>query len=179
MAELSLSAAARAVGISRSTLNAHVAAGKLSVKISGQGRRTQSDSVGHFRRTVDTSELLRVYGELRNLPDTSVGQSVGQSDTPIGQSVGQDFAVRLATLEAENRGLQAILAEKDLRIEQLHHTVRLLEYKPKPAPSTTQPPTPRHQAKQDWTPVAIAAAVLGLVLLALILQAAGIIRLHW
>jgi hypothetical protein len=111
------------------------------------------------------------------LPDSPDSHNRTVSDTPIGQSVGQDFAVRLATLEAENRGLQQLLTEKDLRIEQLHHTVRLLGHKPAPS-TTTKPPTP-NQAKQDWTPAAIAGAILGLVLLAMILQATGVIRLHW
>ena len=154
MAELSLTAAAKAVGIARSTFNEHVASGKVSVQISGQGRRT-----------VDTSELLRVYGALRGVPDSSAGHYRTVSDT--------DMSNRAAVLEAENRGLLAVMAEKDLRIEELRHTVRLLGHKPEPVAKPARP-----VIKSDRTPVIVAVSVLLLVVLALALQATGVIRLH-
>lgn len=159
MTQLSLSAAAKAAGISRSTLHDHIKTGKISVHISGQGRRT-----------VDTSELLRVYGALQGIPDGSAGHFRAVPDTPAGR----DLSGRLAVLEAENRGLQALLQEKDSRIEELRHTVRLLEFKPAvqmpvPAPQVTEP---------DKTPVIVAGVVLVLVVLALALHALGVIHLH-
>ncbi len=156
MAELSLTAAAKAVGIARSTFNEHVAAGKVSVRMSGQGRRT-----------VDTSELIRVYGALSGVSDSAAGHNRTVLDTPTGQ----ELAVRAAVLEAENRGLHAVLVEKDLRIEELRHSVRLLEYKPVPH-------APEHAAKSDRTPLIVAGAVLLLVVLALVLQSTGVVRLH-
>lgn len=167
MAELSLTAAAKTVGIARSTFNEHVAAGKVSVKISGQGRRT-----------VDTSELLRVYGVLRGVPDSSAGHNRTVQDTQSGQILSG----RVAVLEAENQVLQAVLAEKDLRIEELHRVVRLLELKPSSASVT--PPTieaaqsPEMKPKLDRLQVVTVVTILVLVVLALVLQAIGVIRLH-
>jgi hypothetical protein len=172
MTQLSLSAAARAVGISRSTLHEHIAAGKVSVQIDGQGRRT-----------VDTSELLRVYGQLAGASDTFAGQNRTVPDSTAGQALSG----RVAVLEAEVSGLQALLREKDARIEELRHTVRLLEYKRTPAPAAMpadskagpdRPVVPKPvAAKPDRTPMIIGGAVALLVGLALALQSLQIIRL--
>ncbi|MHB0984931.1 MAG: hypothetical protein ACYC05_04970 [Sulfuricella sp.] len=172
MTQLSLSAAARAAGISRSTLHEHIAAGKVSVQIDGQGRRT-----------VDTSELLRVYGRLVGAPDTSSGQNRTGADSITEQVLSG----RVAVLEAEVRGFQALLQEKDARIEELHHTVRLLEYKRATAPAAVpaesragpgRPMVPKPVAtKLDRTPMIIIGAVALLAGLALTLQSLQIIRL--
>ena len=167
MAELSLTAAAKAVGIARSTFNEHVAAGKVSVKISGQGRRT-----------VDTSELIRVYGALRGISDSPAGHNRTVSDS----LAGQELAVRAAVLEAENRGLHAVLAEKDLRIDELHRVVRLLELKPppelraSPAKEATQSPNTKSMPKLDQQQAATVVTILFLVALAWVLQVMGVIR---
>lgn len=159
--ELSLSAAAKAAGISRSTLHDHIKTGKISVHISGQGRRT-----------VDTSELLRVYGALQGIPDSSTGQSAVHFRTVPNTPAGQELSGRVAVLEAEKRGLQDLLQEKDLRIEELYHTVRLLEFKP------AAPAAPVPQADEpDRTPPIVAAGVLLLTILAFVLQGFGLIRL--
>lgn len=171
MTQLSLSAAARAVGISRSTLHEHIAAGKVSVQIDGQGRRT-----------VDTSELFRVYGQLAGAPDTFAGQNRTVPDSTAGQALSG----RVAVLEAEVSGLQALLREKDARIEELRHTVRLLEYKraaPVAMPADSRagsgrPVAPKPAAaKPDRTPMIIGGAVALLAGFALALQSLQIIRL--
>lgn len=171
MTQLSLSSAAKAARISRSTLHDHIKTGKISVHISGQGRRT-----------VDTSELLRVYGALQGVPDSSGGHFRTVPGTPAGQ----ELSGRVAVLEAEKRGLQDLLQEKDLRIEELRHTVRLLEIKPTSpvVPVPDMKPTPKHKTmpepdtKPDWMPAIVASAVLALIALALVLQALGVIHLH-
>ena len=53
---LSITEAAHVVGKSRATLHRHIRAGKLN---------TTTDSAGI--KCIDTSELLRVYGELQNV----------------------------------------------------------------------------------------------------------------
>lgn len=168
MADLSFSAAAKAVGIARSTFNEHVAAGKVSVKVSGQGRRT-----------VDTSELVRVYGTLRGMADSSAGHNRTVPDT----LAGQELAVRLAVLEAENRGLHAVLAEKDLRIDELHRVVRLLGVKLPPGAAvfpaveaTSSPRIMRRKPRLDRQQAVIVSIVLALVTVALALQGVGIIH---
>lgn len=160
MTQLSLSAAAKSAGISRSTLHDHIKTGKISVHISGQGRRT-----------VDTSELLRVYGALQGILDSSDVQSAGHFRTVPDTQIGQELSGRVTVLEAEKRGLQDLLQEKDLHIEELRHTVRLLEFKPA-SPAVLEPDT-----KPDWKPLIIAGAILILVTLALGLQSLHIIRL--
>jgi hypothetical protein len=152
-------------------LHEHIAAGKVSVQIDGQGRRT-----------VDTSELLRVYGQLAGASDTFAGQNRTVPDSTDGQALSG----RVAVLEAEVNGLQALLREKDARIEELRHTVRLLEYKraapaAMPADSRAGPDRPvapkPAAAKPDRTPMIIGGAVALLVGLALALQSLQIIRL--
>jgi len=172
MTQLSLSAAAKAAGISRSTLHDHIKTGKISAHISGQGRRA-----------VDTSELLRVYGALQVIPDSSVVQSAGHFRTVPDTPAGQELSGRVAVLEAEKRGLQDLLHEKDARIEELRHTVRLLEFKPASPAVPVSCPEPdtkpaRTAVKSDRTPTIVAGAILALVVLALVLQALSVIRLH-
>lgn len=168
MTQLSLSAAAKAAGISRSTLHDHIKTGKISVHISGQGRRT-----------VDTSELLRVYGALQGIPDSSAVQSAGNFRTVHDTPAGQELSGRVAVLEAEKRGLQDLLHEKDARIEELRHTIRLLEFKPaSPTVPVPDAKPARLAVKSDRTSAIITGAVLVLVVLALVLQALGVIRLQ-
>jgi len=171
MTQLSLSAAARAAGISRSTLHDHINTGKVSVQIDGRGRRT-----------VDTSELLRAYGPLQGTPDRSTGQSAGQIRTGADISAGQALSGRVAVLEAENQGLLALLNEKDARIDELRHVVRLLEHTPAtPAPAekakAARRSIPEPATGWDRKPAIIAGAVLLLVGLALGLQSLHVIRL--
>lgn len=171
MTILSLSAAARAAGISRSTLHDHINTGRVSVQIDGRGRRT-----------VDTSELLRAYGTLEGAADSFAGQSGGQIRTGGDTFAGQELAGRVAVLEAENRGLQALLNEKDARIDELRHVVRLLEHKPAtfvPDEKTkaARPSIPEPATEWDRKPAIVVGAVLLLVGLALGLQSLHVIRL--
>lgn len=100
MAKVSMSEAARLAGVSRQTLYRKADAGELSVERDG-------DSV-----SVDTSELLRVFGELQN-PDSSDsrkasnGGAVTGSNTPAGQPVTPPIdGAKLAALEVEARMLR-------------------------------------------------------------------------
>ncbi len=55
MAKLNLTEAAKSVGISRTTLYIHIKEGKISCETNEEGKRV-----------IDTSELIRVYGDLRS-----------------------------------------------------------------------------------------------------------------
>ena len=175
MTQLSLSAAARTAGISRSTLHDHIATGKVSVQIDGQGRRA-----------VDTSELLRVYGALRGAPDSSVVQSGSQVRAGADITAGQELRERVAVLETENRGLQALLSEKDARIDELRNTVRLLEHRRVAVPTsmmarlnsgvTTVPAKPVASMPDRMLMITVVVVLL-LTGLALTLQFLGIIHL--
>ena len=74
MAELNLTQASTAVGISRQTLYQHLKNGKVSATVNHRGDRV-----------IHTSELIRVYGELKNVPN-----SVDTLDTS-SVSTGQDL----------------------------------------------------------------------------------------
>lgn len=55
MAKLNISQAAKAVGKSRRTIQNHIKQGKLSCETDGNGNKV-----------IDTSELMRVYGEVQD-----------------------------------------------------------------------------------------------------------------
>lgn len=112
MATVNISEAARLAGKSRATIQRHMIQGKLSYSITDSGSKC-----------IDISELIRVYGNLRDTHDTCImPESMMQSDT--GGNVQNDTAmrIRLAALEAENAAL------KD-HITSLKQTVLLLENK--------------------------------------------------
>lgn len=56
MAKLNISQAAKAVGKDRRTIQRHIGQGKLSCEINGNGQKL-----------LETSELIRVYGELKEI----------------------------------------------------------------------------------------------------------------
>lgn len=100
-------------GKSRRTLYRDMAAGRLSWAPEGDnGRR------------LETSELIRVYGELKPLAQPGAGKPA-QSDTALGT---QDIALILAELKA--------LREE---VGELRQAMRLIEHKPEPAQDTAQP----------------------------------------
>lgn len=129
-----------------------------------------------FRTGASDSGHQRAIESLRGVAGNS-GQSAGHFRTVPDTLAGQELSGRVAVLEAEKRGLQALLQEKDSRIEELRHTVRLLEFKPAvPMPVPAQQ-VPEPDAKPNWMPAIIAAGVFLLTVLALGLHALGVIRL--
>ena len=85
MAQVGLSEAARLVGRSRSTIHRAVKSGDLSAS---------RDAKGH--RTIDTSELQRVFGALQT--DTVTNESETHDAT---HDETQELRTRVAFLEAE------------------------------------------------------------------------------
>jgi hypothetical protein len=70
---LSISSAAKATGKHRATIHRYIKNGLLS---------TTTDNTGHV--VIDTSELLRVFGELKNTNDTAtilMRQNIAQDNT--------------------------------------------------------------------------------------------------
>jgi len=115
MALVSIAKAAKLVGKSRQSLYSDIDKGRLSV---GQ------DKTG--KRQVDTSELMRVYGELQSSVDSQVTVKFGQELTA---NLTTDTGTKIAVLEAENAQLKERLADKEKNLEDLRSTVRLLEHK--------------------------------------------------
>lgn len=56
MALVSITEAARLVGVSEKTIRRKIATGEVSAQVSGQG--------GQARKVLDTSELIRVFGSM-------------------------------------------------------------------------------------------------------------------
>lgn len=137
MAKVSVSEAARLAGISRTNFyKSYVKTGKLTVERDEDGKPT-----------VDTSEILRVFGRLQDISnDTEQNeQKVTPENTP-----------NLSSLEAELKAVRELLSIKDeqlsdakereawmrKQIEELTTAVRLIEDK-----REQQPPK-----KKRWWP---------------------------
>lgn len=114
--------AQKLTGKSRRTLYRDMAAGRLSWAPEGDsGRR------------LETSELIRVYGELKPLAQPGA-EEVAHGGTGLGT---QDAALILAELKA--------LREE---VAELRQAMRLIEHKPEPA----QPDTPESVPNQKPLP---------------------------
>jgi chromosome segregation ATPase len=144
MAKVSISEAARLVGVSRSNLyKSYIKQGKLSTSTNHQGKPE-----------VDTSELLRVFGSLQQCTDTV--DTGGQVVTPLvdssrqvvtpqedsGNSLqNQQLREQLQAAQIRLELLQEQLIKADEReqfyqqqLKDLTQTIKLLEYKPESAP---------------------------------------------
>ena len=119
MAKVTVTEAARLVGIARQHLyRAYITNGKLSVDRDFNGRPM-----------IDTSELLRVFGELKELPDSNKERL---SETPLGdgydgmtqEDSGSEAEVirllkqELAEAKARERDILEKAAERELWLRQ-------------------------------------------------------------
>lgn len=107
MAKVSISEGARLAGVSRSTLNRHIKNGSIS---------KNNDNAG--RPYVDTSELLRFYGQLSQ-EDRTLQDSSGQRETPQDKH-DLKLKSKISELEAalaSEQSLRAIEAERREKAE--------------------------------------------------------------
>lgn len=116
MTQVSVAEAANLVGRDRKTLYRSIKEGKLSATLTATGQRQ-----------IDVTELIRVFGELKDTRDSRETVTVPQRET-------QDETARLSALEAENHQLRERLADKDRHIEDMRNTVRLLGFKKEKQP---------------------------------------------
>lgn len=124
MAWHTIQEAQKLTGKSRRTLYRDMAAGRLSWAPEGDSARR-----------LETSELIRVYGELLPMAQPEAGNSA-HAGTVAGT---QDMALVLAELRA-------------LRVEvgELRQAMRLLEHKPEPAQPGTPESVPNHKPLPWW-----------------------------
>lgn len=133
MALVSISEAARLTGKARSTLHKYIKQGKLST--------TTDQNTGS--RSIETSELIRVFGKISNstttCSDSVTDVSIQQQETP---SDTQLLQTKLQLLEQENTHLKA---EKELlskNLDDIRQAMLLIESKlqttPKPTPISTK-----------------------------------------
>ena len=112
---VNITEAAKLVGLSRSYFQKkYVKSGQIS---------TVTDKNGH--KQIDTSELLRVFGELKDTPVHSDSTAVSEQQSIPDNMPDIEQKIRLAELEVENRMLREQMAEIK---EQHSQQVRLLEH---------------------------------------------------
>ncbi len=140
MALVSISEAARLTGKARSTLHKYIKQGKLST--------TTDQNTGN--KSIETSELIRVFGKISNLSTTDSDSvthvSKLQQETP---STTQSLQIKLQLLEQENTHLKA---EKELlskNLNDIRQAMLLIESK---LPTSPEPvtPVPTRKSWQFW-----------------------------
>jgi hypothetical protein len=102
MAKVTISDAARRVGIARSTLLRHIKNGKVSKVVGKDGKPS-----------LDTSELLRVYGDLKVVDVGDTSATLHRNPITLHDGAGERYTekdIEIATLRAE---LKAALERSD------------------------------------------------------------------
>lgn len=133
MAQVSISEAARLTGKSRKTLHTYISNGKLTKVTDVQGKPK-----------IDTSELIRVFGELTTPNETATPRcNFSHKVTPKTVTTHDTEVERL---KQEVSFLKELLIEKDKRNDDLKHALLLIESK---LPTTPEPDVPR-TAKKAW-----------------------------
>jgi DNA-binding transcriptional MerR regulator len=119
MPEISISEAAKRAGISRQKLyKNYINKGKISVSENPKGKPC-----------IDTSEILRVFGELKNI-DTNLDSKSDIRLQPENRGDSTQFLtlqLEVERLRAENAGLQALSEERKSRIEEQRERIKGLE----------------------------------------------------
>lgn len=122
MARVSISEAARLASVSRPTIYKLLKSGKLSY--------TSAVKHGKTIKTIDTAELMRVFGAIEVV---SVGKSDAVKFDDSSTSVNSDFLQSLqhqvTLLQAENAGLKDAVNARDEHISSLRQAMQLLEHK--------------------------------------------------
>lgn len=112
MPQHTINEAAKLVGRDRKTLYRAIKEGRLTATVDATGQKQ-----------VDTSELIRVFGELKPISDRADSRAtiaMSQRETP-------DTAAQVALLEAELRHARELLESKDAQIQTLNRALLLLE----------------------------------------------------
>lgn len=122
MARVSISEAARLASVSRPTIYKLIKSGELSY--------TSVVKHGNSVKTIDVSELIRVFGAL-DVVSESKNNNVKSDDlsTPVNSDFLQDLQHRVALLQAENTGLKDAVNARDEHISSLRQAMQLLEHK--------------------------------------------------
>jgi len=139
MAKVSISEAARLAGISRPTI--------YKLMNSGQLNFTSVVKAGRTVKNIDTSELIRVFGTIANLPAaTDFTVKPGQEITHVNSPDLQHLQHEIELLQKENEGLKEAVTSRDEHISSLRQAMLLLEHKQ----GTQQPLPPPAKWWQFW-----------------------------
>ena len=122
MARVSISEAARLASVSRPTIYKLLKSGELSY--------TSVVKHGKPVKTIDTTELMRVFGALEIASDgKSEAVKFDGVSTPVNSDFLQSLQHRLTLLQAENAGLKDAVNARDEHISSLRQAMQLLEHK--------------------------------------------------
>jgi excisionase family DNA binding protein len=122
MATVSISEAARLAGISRPTIYKLINSGQLNL--------TSVVKAGKTVKTIDTSELIRVFGNIENLSaGTAFTVNQEQEITRADSRDLQGLQHKIELLQKENEGLKEAVASRDDHISSLRQAMLLLEHK--------------------------------------------------
>lgn len=139
MAKVSISEAARLAGISRPTI--------YKLMNSGQLNFTSVVKAGRTVKIIDTSELIRVFGTIENLPAaTGFTVKTDQEITQVNTPDLQHLQHKIELLQKENDGLKEAVVSRDEHISSLRQAMLLLEHKQ----DTQQPLPPPVKWWQFW-----------------------------
>jgi regulator of replication initiation timing len=115
--QVNLTTACKMVGISRTTMyNRYVKTGVLSVN-----KRDK-------QVFIDVSELIRVFGNVKQLDEQGNVQEVLTIDDEL-HADKHDLTTENARLKAENEQLKARLDDKERHLQDMREVVRLLDHK--------------------------------------------------
>lgn len=122
MARVSISEAARLASVSRPTIYKLLKSGELSY--------TSVVKHGKAVKTIDTAELMRVFGSIEVVSDSKGdGVNVDDAPTPINSDFLQSLQYRVTLLQTENAGLKDAVNARDEHISSLRQAMQLLEHK--------------------------------------------------
>lgn len=122
MARVSISEAARLVSVSRPTIYKLLKSGELSY--------TSAVKHGKTVKTIDTAELMRVFGALEVVSgDKSDTVKFDSIPTSINSDLLQSLQHQVTLLQAENTGLKDAVNARDEHISSLRQAMQLLEHK--------------------------------------------------
>lgn len=139
MAKVSISEAARLAGISRPTIYKLMNSGKLNFTSVVKGGKTV--------KNIDTSELIRVFGTIGNLPAaTDFTVNPEQEITQVNSPDLQQLRHEIELLQKENEGLKEAVTSRDEHISSLRQAMLLLEHKQ----DIQQPLSPPAKWWQFW-----------------------------
>ncbi|EMG5640050.1 helix-turn-helix domain-containing protein [Klebsiella variicola] len=122
MARVSISEAARLVSVSRPTIYKLLKSGELSY--------TSVVKHGKPVKTIDTAELMRVFGAIEVVSvDKSDAVKFDDISTSVNSDLLQSLQHQLTLLQTENAGLKDAVNARDEHISSLRQAMQLLEHK--------------------------------------------------
>lgn len=122
MARVSISEAARLVSVSRPTIYKLLKSGELSY--------TSVVKHGKPVKTIDTAELMRVFGAIEVVGvDKSDAVKFDDISTSVNSDLLQSLQHQLTLLQTENAGLKDAVNARDEHISSLRQAMQLLEHK--------------------------------------------------